>query len=397
MGEVIQSDCAVGCGRPVLMIDPRCPVDVREGLCRDERAGCAVEHIEKAVLVRLHQHGAINAADLQVRQDQLLRGVVVPVIIRRRLVVPRHPTGVGMERDDRGGVQPVELWIAKLPKVVGGGVRGAEVQKTQGRIVGKAVPGRPPELVSRIAVRIPGFRRRLERRTLERPAGRRRHGIEAPFEDAARQIVRGDIAPHAAVPHVRAAVADDHDVPGDLRGAGARVGEPMVDDGIDDPDRPAGGSIDRMQPPVARRHVHLAFPHRHAAVDEVAAGISRGEPVAFRIVAPDLPAARRIERIHIAPGAGAVHASVDHDRRRFLAALRGSEVVAPGESELLHVAGIDVVQGGIISAALIAAAREPVLRLGVGRREARLVHCARGLSGNCLCAGRRRNAGDQQQ
>src|SRR5256885_8474165 len=48
----------------------------------------SVEHIEEPVLVRLHDHFARSAIDLQIRQGHLLHAVVVPLVSGNHLIVP---------------------------------------------------------------------------------------------------------------------------------------------------------------------------------------------------------------------------------------------------------------------------------------------------------------------
>jgi hypothetical protein len=91
------------------MSTPRRPVHIGVVLGREQLAGLAIEHVEEAVLRRLHDHRAALAADLEVGQHQLLHRIEVPAVARRGLVVPGHASGIGIEGDDRGGEQTVEL------------------------------------------------------------------------------------------------------------------------------------------------------------------------------------------------------------------------------------------------------------------------------------------------
>ena len=117
----------------------------------------------------------------------------------------------------------------------------------------------------------------------------------------------------------------------------------------------------------------LALPHRDAPVDEIAARLPSGERRRLGIVAPQFLARGRIERVDVTPGSRGVHDTVDDGRRRFLSALRSAEIVGPGEAQLADVRGGDGRQRRVIRAALVASAGEPVLRLPIGGREARLV------------------------
>src|SRR5204863_4368644 len=76
-----------------LGVNPGGPCDcIDEGLCRNELASLAVEDVEKAVFRGLHDDFASTAIDRQIRQNQGLCGVVVPVLPWRSLKVPHHLT-----------------------------------------------------------------------------------------------------------------------------------------------------------------------------------------------------------------------------------------------------------------------------------------------------------------
>ncbi len=249
-----------------------------------------------------------------------------------------------MQGNDGRGVETVEPRVAQLPEVVGRGIARTEIHQLQGRIVGEAVPDRAASLEFRVAMGVPGLRGRGEIRALERLTGSGRHGKETPLELSGVEVVGGDVAAHAADAHVAAAVAYDHHVPGDLRSARARVGELVVDDGVDFPDLLARGGVERMQTPVGRGDVHLALPYRDAPVDEIAARLSSRERGRLGVVAPQLLARGCIERVDVAPGSRGVHDAVDDGRCRLLSALRSPEIVGPGEAQLADVRGGDVRQ-----------------------------------------------------
>ena len=306
-----------------------------------------------------------RALDLEVRKNHLLRGVEVPMVVRRRLVIPRKAAAVGVQRDDRGGIQAVELGRTELTQVIRSRIRRAEIHQLQFRIVGKAVPGRAAALILRVAMRVPGLCRRRKLRIFERLPDGRRHRVKPPFEGAVHQVIGRHVAAHTPAPHVRSAVSNDDEVAGDLRCAGAGIGQLVIDDGIGFPDLGAGRGIERVQTSVDRSDVHLALPHRHAAVDEIAARISGGKIIRLGIVAPQFAAGRGVKRIDVSPGAGGVHHAVDDDRGRLLAAHRSSEIVLPGESQAVEVLRIQHRQRRVVGSVLVASARVPVLGRGV--------------------------------
>ena len=205
-------------------VDVGRPIHVGVVFRREELSGVAIEDVEKAVLRRLHDDPLPRAADGEVRKNQLLHRVVVPTVVRRGLVVPGHAAGGGIESDDGRGEQAVELRRPELAQVIGRGVGSAEVNEVQIGIVGKPIPRGSAAVELRFAMRVPSLVRHRQFGIFIGLSDRRRHGIEAPFEGAGFQIIGRDIAAHGAMPHVGAAIADDHHVARDLRRAGTGVG-----------------------------------------------------------------------------------------------------------------------------------------------------------------------------
>ena len=383
-GPACQSAVGGDARPPGLHVDAGCPVDVGEIPGREQLAGDPVEHVKKAVLVRLKQHGVALARHLQFGEDHLLHSIEVPAVVRRGLVVPRQAAAVGMEGNDGRRVQAVEFAGPELAQVVRRRIRGAEIHQVQGGVVGEAVPRRAAAVKLRAAPRIPGLGSRGEvgavRGRRRMPGGARfrggrgltrggRHGIKAPFELTGIEVIGGDVAANTAATYVRAGVADDDDVAGDLRCTGAGIGQRMVRDGVGFPDLPAGGGVESVEAAVAGRHVDPALPDGDAAVDEVATGIARGRRGALRVVAPDLTAGGRIHCIYVTPGAGGVHDAVDHNGRGLLAPPWAAQIVAPGETQVAHVRRIDRGKGRVIAAARVSSARIPVLRLRIRRQQ----------------------------
>src|SRR5262249_44860847 len=75
-------------GASGLLIHPLRPSNSREGLRGDKLARDAIEHIEEAILVGLHDDLARPAIDVQIREDHLLHAVVIPFVAGYHLVVP---------------------------------------------------------------------------------------------------------------------------------------------------------------------------------------------------------------------------------------------------------------------------------------------------------------------
>src|SRR5450631_1620223 len=124
-----------------------------------------------------------------------------------------------------------------------------------------------------------------------------------------------------------------------------------------------------MQTSVGGGDIDLALPYGDAAVDQVATWMSAGEIVGLRVVAPQLPTGGGIYGVDIAPGSRGVHDTVDDDGRRFLAAHRQAQVVLPGEAEPRDVVRVDVLQGRVVAAVLVAPGGEPVLRFRIRRQQ----------------------------
>ena len=84
------------------------PGDVLDVLaCREELAGRAIEHVEEAVAVGLHQQLARLPLPVDVDERRRFLRVVVPDIVRRELEVPLQLSRLRIEREDRIGVEVV--------------------------------------------------------------------------------------------------------------------------------------------------------------------------------------------------------------------------------------------------------------------------------------------------
>ncbi len=349
-------------------VDVACPGDGRVLVRRDELPRLAVEHVEEAVLRRLHQHLARLPVDHEVREDDVLRGRVVPVVRGRDLVVPLEPPGVGIHREDRGQEQVVAAAGRADGARPGRAVAGADIQRVEIRVVGHRVPDRAAAAADP-PLAVPGLRCSLEFGILEAVLRVPWHGVEAPRQLARCSIVGGKIAAHAVL---AAAVADQHLAFHDARRAGDGVRLGAID-GVHLPAPAAGARVEADESPVERREVDRSLPDGDSTVDRIAAGVAAPLARHLRVVLPELLAGLRVQRIHDAPHARRVHDSV-HDDRGGLQPAQRAGGVRPREAELLDVACIDLLERAESLLAVGAAVREPVLRLGVGGRNARAVH-----------------------
>lgn len=123
-----------------------------------------------------------------------------------------------------------------------------------------------------------------------------------------------------------------------------------------------------------------------ATIDDPAAEEPRRRPRDLRVVAPDFPTRRRVERMDDTPGRREIEHPVDHDRRRLDPAIR-AEIEAPGEPQLRDVQGIDLIEGAMTLLPGVASMRGPT---GVDRRS--LVESTEDPFGPAAIAGARSGA-----
>ena len=135
----------------------------------------------------------------------------------------------------------------------------------------------------------------------------------------------------------------------------------LAGDGVLFPDHLAGDRVERDQPPVISADKHLALPERDAAIDDVAAAPIALLAIDLRIVGPEPLAGAGVDGVHHAPRRGLVHDAVDHDRRRLDAA-GGFERIAPDQTELLDVVGVDLVQLAEAGFGVVETDGRPVVR-----------------------------------
>ena len=138
--------------RPAVRVEPAHPVHLDERLAQQEFSGRAIEHIVVAVAIRPQQRLQRRALQCDVREHRHLYGVVVVAIVRRELVVPPQPPGVGVERHDRGRVKVVAGPL--IVAVVGADVAGAPVGQIQIGIVGSGDPDRSAAVFPRLRIAI---------------------------------------------------------------------------------------------------------------------------------------------------------------------------------------------------------------------------------------------------
>ena len=321
---------------------------------------------------------------VQVRKDDVLRGRVVPVLLRRRLVMPLQVPVVRVERKDGRQVEVVAAARRADRARPRRTVARADVQRVELRVVSHRVPHRaaattePPFAGPRLGGS-------LHLGAFEAVFRVARNRVETPGQLAGVGVVSGKVTAHAIL---GAAIADQHLALHDARRARDRVRLGAVD-GVHFPALLARARVERHQATIERADVDGAFPHRHAAIHGVATGIATPRTGHLGVEGPERLAGLGVECVHHAPDAGRVHPAIDDDRRRLQPARRPC-CIGPGEPELAHVARVDLVERAVTLLVVSAPVCEPVLRLAVGGDDA---FCRDGLR---ECRGERQQGGRQQ-
>ena len=145
--------------RPAVGADGLGPRRLDERPRGQQLAVGAVERVEEAVAVGEQQRLLAHAVDRRLGQHRHLRRVPVVHVVRRELVVPLERAGVGVERDDRVGVEVVAVAIVAVE--IGAGIAGAPVDQVERRIVGAGDPGGAAAALPRVA--FPGLAALLAR------------------------------------------------------------------------------------------------------------------------------------------------------------------------------------------------------------------------------------------
>ena len=83
-----------------LQIHVGSPGDPRELVGGQELTGRSVENIKETVLRRLHQHRARLAVPLDIRQNHVLGGRIVPTVAGGGLIVPGETTRIRVDGQD---------------------------------------------------------------------------------------------------------------------------------------------------------------------------------------------------------------------------------------------------------------------------------------------------------
>ena len=336
--------------RPAARIDFLGPGRLDERLGDDHFAGDAIDRVEEAVAVGEHHDLARLSADRQLAEHRHLRRIPVVHVVRRELVVPAPLAGVGVERDERRGVEVVAL--ARAAVVIGTGIAGAEEDQVLLGIVGPGDPDRSAAAQVGVALRP------RPRAGIAGPRDR----VEAPGALAGVHVVCVD-EPADAV--LGAGDADNDLILDDERRDGGGIAQLVVRE-LDVEDRRPGFHVERDEVRVERRHEQAIAEHREAAIHGAATELQILREVAA--IAPDGAAGSRVDRPGIVVEAGDVQHAVEHERR----GLKTSELA--GLERPLRGQAIDVVRRDLreraVTLAVVGAASRTAIASDLSDRRA---------------------------
>ena len=121
-----------------------CPIDLHELVGRDQFAGNGIQHIEKPVLIGLHNHVPGRPTDGQVSDHKVLDSVKIPVVARGCLIVPDIFPGVRTQGHNGGGEEIVALAAGADLAIPGSSIAGAHKDQVRLGVIGDGVPRRGP-------------------------------------------------------------------------------------------------------------------------------------------------------------------------------------------------------------------------------------------------------------
>ena len=210
-------------------------------------------------------------------------------------------------------------------------------------------------------VRVPRFRSHLHLRTFITFLRVARHNKEAPLLLARFQIVSRNITAHAIL---RTRVANHHNPTRYLWRTRDRVSNRSIRERIHAPHHRTGSRIQTNQEPIQRAHINFSLPHGHTAVHHIATRPAPVTRINRRKILPQALARFGIERIHRAPRTRSVHDAIGHNGRGFQPARHIADVragiILPRETQLLHIALVDIIERRKMLHQLVAAQREPI-------------------------------------
>ena len=340
-------DGRLGVGRPdgpPLRIESFVPVLLHEGLAHQELTGDAIQHVEEPVAIPPQHRLARLPLPGDVGEYRHLYGVPVELVVRRELVVPFELPCVGVEGNDRVGVEIVAR-VSRASGPAGIRVAGAPERQVRCRIVGAGHPDRRAAVLPRVA----------RPRIVAGLAGLR-DGIEFPDLLSGADVERGDPAIDAVF--VRRRPEDDFVLDDERRDIELKALLPVDERPV--PDRLAGLRVDRNQVPVVRGP-EQAIPGDREALHDHQVRIRLGGHAVSE--GPEAPPGGRVERHDLAVLDGVEHAV--HDERRGLHLVEVLGTPHPLQRQTPDVLRLDLIEQTIPLARIAAAVGEPVLRLAL--------------------------------
>ena len=288
----------------------------------------------------MHQrlHGA--AVHLQVGQDDVHVGVVVPGLPGRGLVVPAVLAGVRVQRDDGTQKQVVASSGAAHLAIPRRAVSGADVEQVQFGVVSEAVPGvttaaELPPLAG------PGIRSHAHGVVLEAVGRVAGHDPETPLLRPGLGIVGGYET--TVRTGLGAAVSDEHLALENLR----RTGDVERLGGVEGAHAPhflAGFPVHGDQPPVPGGEVDLVLPKTDATVVLPAhAQVRTGLLGHARVEHPQFLARADVDRANPVHALDEVDHAIGYQGRRDQSAAAG-QLEEPVHGESPNGVAIDLVE-----------------------------------------------------
>ena len=341
--------------RPSVWADLARPIGSREGFADEQLAVLAIKYVEETVAVGEHHHLVRLPCDGEVAEHRDLRRIPVVNVVRGELVMPLEHAGVGIERQERAGVQIVALSIVAI--VIRIRVAGAVVDEVQRRV--QALPRR-----ARALARGPDGASTPEHRfdagpSLAPPLARPGNGVEPPSAGPGLGVVGID---ETAAGEIAARHTDDHLVLDDERGQRDGVAVfGFLDRGV--PDHVAGLAIERDQVSVKRAHIQLVAQDGGAAVHHPAADAQQIRQRS--LVVPDGSSRTGVQRPGMIEVAGEVHDTIEDDRRALQPATRRRRrsLEQPLRRQLIDILRGKLRQRAIPPRSVVPSEHEPLRRI----------------------------------
>ena len=298
-----------------------------------------------------------------IRQDNRLRGGVVPAFGWGFLIMPDIFASIRLQRDDGGEEKIVAFAIgadAMVPRVA---IADAEVELIQFGIIDDRVPHRPTAAaftpIALFGLCAPragrcGFQDFVAGGVIGFALGIGR-GVEPPCLLASGCIISGDISARAKF---RAAKANDDLVLHNARDSSDRAVRFQIKR-LCAPILFSGSGIQRDKAAIDGADKNAAFPESDSAIDDVATGFDTTRLVDLGVEVPQGLSGFGVIGKDLGPSGRDKHLAIYNNRRRLLAARIG-QVCKPCNAQILHIAVINQCQRAVPLLIIIKTSHGPV-------------------------------------